>query len=293
MARSGTWTCLVATCLALSAADCRAPAISSTPARVAVPPVLLESLKNYEMSGDSRLEFVSLRPYSRARDLEVLLFSSRSTAFQGVVVPGRFLPLLTPWLTRFREVAVEGVRQDVAKAVGGPLALAVPMTLDFPVLVVRKDLWNKFGLPSPATLAGLRDSALALRSQMKGLSSPIATDLPIDELFWDLGWSFEGVASTVLYSYPKVHTLNFLREFRLDEGADPSIGIGNVLAQGQAAAGFTTLQRGIGLCAADGRLQLLPLPSKSDCALAVYNGWCLAQLASTPKAAVWPAIARN
>ena len=246
--------------------------------RVAVPPVLAPALGSFCEPGQRPTDFVEMHPYGRARDLEVLLFSSGSLAFQGVVVPGRSLPSLHPWLTALSLALPEGVRPDVVRSLGGASPLAVPLTVDFGVLVVRKDVWSALALPPPSNLASLREVILILRSKDPALRSGIGTGLPVDELFWDLSWSFEGRADTRLYTFPKVHVLEFLREFHLDRTLAPGKATLEELQTGRTVALFTSLQRGLQLESEDARLAILPLPSATGKALAFYNGWCAAKL---------------
>jgi hypothetical protein len=221
-----------------------------------------------------------MHPYARARDLEVLLFASDSLAFQGVIIPGRSVPLLRPWLMKMSTKLPSDIRQDIARAMDPPSPLAFPLTTDFAVLVTRVDLWRSLALPPPTSLAGLREALLALRFRESGTRPAILTDLPLDELFWDLAWSFEGRTDSDLYTYPKVHVLEFLREFRLDRRLPSEGEIRDELRKGRAAVAFTSLQHGLRLCAEDSRLGLLPLPAGHGKAQALYNGWCLARLSA-------------
>jgi len=231
-----------------------------------------------------------MHPYARARDLEVLLFSSGSLAFQGVVIPGRSLPSLHPWLTVLSLVLPKEVRPDVVRSLGGASALAVPLTMDFGVLVIRRDLWAGLALPPPSNLASLREACLVVRSKEPATQSGIAADLPVDELFWDLAWSFEGRADTELYTFPKVHVLEFIREFHLGRTLPTAKASLDELQRGRSVALFTSLQRGLQLCSQDPRLAILALPSASGKALALYNGWCLVKLSGNRD--VEPGMAR-
>jgi|WetSurMetagenome_2_1015567.scaffolds.fasta_scaffold50826_2 hypothetical protein len=268
---------ILAIALALWSLGCATETEPAGRSRIAVPPSMLGIFESYAPAGKVGLTFVGLRPYSRARDLEVLLFSSRSTAFQGVVVPGRYLPTLAPWLGTYPKGFLQGVREDVADSVGGDNPVALPLSLDFGVMVTRRDLWAEFGLPSPSTLAGLRDAMLTLRSRAQSLGDPIASDLPLDELFWDLGWSFEGEASNNIYTFPKVHALEFIQEFEVGRASRPGESLGDLLAKGKRAVAFTSLQRALAMCRKDRRLALSPLPAPSGRAIVIYNGWCLAR----------------
>ena len=249
--------------------------------RVAVPPVLSPALSSVGKGerGDS-IEFVEMHPYTRARDLEVLLFASESLAFQGVVIPGRSVPLLNPWLVKMSVKLPTDLREDIARTLDPSSPLAFPLTADFGVLVTRSDLWRALGLPPPASLAGLREALLTLNSREAATRSAIVTDLPIDELFWDLSWSFEGRADSDLYTFPKAHVLEFIREFRLDRRLASESEILDELRTGRSPGAFTSLQRGLQLCAEDPRLSLLALPSGHGKALAIFNGWCLAKLSA-------------
>jgi hypothetical protein len=76
--------------LLLAASACSPPPEAQGPQRIGVPPELEKVLTFGPHAGLAPATFVTLRPYDRARDLEVLLFASRSPAFAGMVVPGRW-----------------------------------------------------------------------------------------------------------------------------------------------------------------------------------------------------------
>ncbi len=268
---------LIAIPLMLLSSGCGPQGAPSRGCRVAVPPSLLNLFEESDLDGRQSMSFAALRPYRRARDLEVLLFSSRSTAFDAVVLPGRYLPGLRPWLGTFPGGAPAGVRADVAESVGGVRPYALPLTIDFGVMVIRQDLWSTYSLPSPSSLAGLRDAMMTVKSRVPGMLEPIASDLPMDELFWDLSWSFEGEAAADLYTFPKVHVLDFLREFGVGRPGHPSNGTEEILEKGGWAVVFTSLHRAASMCRRDRRLALCPLPARSGRAQVLYNGWCLAR----------------
>jgi hypothetical protein len=248
--------------------------------RVAVPPVLAPAFSSLAGNERGSFQFVEMHPYTRARDLEVLLFASDSLAFQGVVIPGRSVPLLHPWLGRMSVKLPGDIREDIARTVEASSPLAFPLTTDFGVLVTRADLWRSLPLPPPSSLAGLREALLVLRSREATARSAILTDLPMDELFWDLSWSFEGRADSALYTFPKVHVLEFIREFRLDRRLSSEDEVLEELQAGRSAAVFTSLQHGLRFCAADSRLTIQALPAGRGKALALYSGWCLAKLSA-------------
>lgn len=264
--------------MTLAMAGCGTPVQPAEPVRVAAPPLLAASFSYFPGNGRPPLEFIPLQPYSQARDLEVLLFSSGSQAFQGVVLPARYIPLVATWLDPFDEALPKGVRPDVAESVGGPTRpLCLPLTFDCGAVVVRHDLWSEYHLPRPVSMASLRDAALTLRARGGDLGDVIVSDLPADELFWDLAWSFEGAPDPELYSPAKVHALRFIQEFGAVRGAGaPGQGEQDLL-DGRAAVLFTTCQRALELCRSDGRLAPWPLPATKGRAYAIYSGWCLAK----------------
>jgi hypothetical protein len=249
--------------------------------RIAAPPALLPVLGSASPRPEP-VQFVGLEPYERARDLEVLIFSTRSPAFWGVVLPGRWLQLQSPWVQRFDPRILAGVRPDVAASVSdGDGALAVPLSVDGPVMVIRRDLWRETGQPPPATLAALREGVRRLRATNARIRVPVVSDLPEDLLFWGLAWSYEGAPSPKIYSSPKLHALRFMDEFDLRPAAEGSRAGEGLLRGGSAAVLFTTGSRaaamgGGGSGGAPADLWVGPLPSQSVRAICIYNGWCLA-----------------
>ena len=267
----------LALALALAMAGCGPPVPPAQPVRVAAPPLLAATFSSFPGGGSPPLEFIPLQPYSRARDLEVLLFSSGSQAFQGVILPARYIPFVATWLDPFDGALPSAVRPDVAESVGGPKRpLCLPLTFDCGAMVVRHDLWSQFGLPRPTSLAALRDAALTLRARRGDMEDVIVSDLPVDELFWDLAWSFEGAPDPELYKPAKVHALKFIQEFGGVRGVGAQQGERD-LSDGKAAVLFTSCQRAIELCRSDRRLAPWPIPSTRGRAYAIYSGWCLAK----------------
>ena len=264
--------------------------------RLGVPPHLLSVFEGGAAAGLPATRFVGLRPYERARDLEVLLFASRSPVFQGIVLPGRWAPLLRAWSEPFPEQGLGEVRPDVVSSLRVPGGLlAVPLTLDGILLAYRPDLWAQFEIPPPRSLAALREAALVLRSRARGLDRLIESDVPADQLFWAVAWSYEGRSSGELYSYPKVHALRFIQEFGLvPEAAGPTGE--DLFSQGRCAALFCTAEAARRLARAGGgggppvRIARVPgLHERSHC---IYNGWCLARPSlASPETSGWARMA--
>ncbi len=250
--------------------------------RIAIPPALESVFDGYSPVRPLPFQFAPLLPYSRARDLEVLLFSSGSTAFQGVLMPARYIPLVAAWAAPFDVPLPASVRPDVAESVGGREApLCLPVTMDCGVLVVREDLWRELGLAPPVSIAALRECAMAFQCR-RGQRDVIDSDLPPDELFWDLAWSFEGAADPRLYSFSKVHALRFIQEFGLGQKLAGALDPEEDLRSGETAALFTSMDRAAALCRADPRLKMWPMPSGKGPAVVLYTGWCLAQTQASP-----------
>ena len=265
--------------LLLAASACSPPREAQGPQRIGVPPELEKVLAFGPHAGLGPATFVTLRPYDRARDLEVLLFASRSPAFAGMVVPGRWVGMLAPWTRPLPAEWLKGVRPDLAASLATKDGvLALPLTLDGPVLLYRRDLWSSMGLPQPDTLAGLRDALLQIASLHPDLDAPVASDLPEDQLFWALAWSYEGSDSPNLYSYPKVHALRFMQEFSLADRSGEAEPGSALMREGRAAVLFCTGHEAEGLlkaAQAPSRYAVAPLPAASGQAHCIFDGWCL------------------
>ena len=280
MAKAHRCTIMLAAAAGLLLA-CGSPKEAPASRRIGAPPDLVGMLREAAGAPEA-IQFTALEPYERARDLEVLIFSTRSPAFWGVILPGRWLQLQAPWVQRFPAAALSGVREDVAAAVReGPEALAVPITVDGPVLVIREDLWKETGLPPPRSLAALREGVRRLRATRAGLRWPVVSDLPEDLLFWGLAWSFEGAPNPELYTYPKLYALKFMDEFDLSPAPERSHAGAQKLLAGSAAALFTTSSRAArlqeeGANRGGAALWVGPLPGQAERATCIYNGWCVA-----------------
>ena len=250
--------------------------------RVGVPPDMLRVLEEGPDTGMGSIQFVALRPYDRARDLEVLIFASGSPVFSGIVLPGRWVPLVSAWAEPFPAKGFAKVRPDVIESLRSSRGLlALPITLDGVLMVYRADLWDELHLPAPRSLAALREAALHLSARRSELSKPIVSDVPADQLFWDLAWSYEGQASPELYSYPKVHALGFIKEFGLaqEPGTEPAGE--QLLLQGHSAALFCTAFEARKLLAPGSphasTLRAARIPSMQASGHCIYSGWCLAR----------------
>ncbi len=245
--------------------------------RLGVPPQLESLFASATWPSSAPVSAVPLRPYERAHDLEVLLLSTHSAAFDGIVVQARFAPLFSQWTKPFPLSLGDGLRPDVAASLECANGLmALPLTADAPVLVYRKDLWKKYSLPEPSNLAGLREDMIALRSWGKEADQPLCSSVPEALLFWSLAASFDGENSSSIYSSSKVHVLRFIGEFGL-RAKEPREAW-NALASGQTAAAFMMASQAAALWRESGPLSqsaaVAPLPSAFG-AIAVNDGWCV------------------
>ncbi len=250
------------------------------PQRIAAPPPLVALFSKNLPPSMGETAFVPLRPYDRARDLEVLLLSSGSTAFTGMMIPGRSVYLMKRWVRPLPVAWLNGVRPDVAAGLKGPEgAWALPVTLDGAVLVYRVDLWHRLSLPPPDSLAALRDGLLNVRTAVTGVTRPVVCAVPVDELFWDLAWSFEGEADPAIYTYPKIHALRFIQEFALSPEPGGAAAALDELAKGGTAAAFLSgsdVRAFLKAHPAEAKtLSVAPLPSSGGRAMCLYNGLCL------------------
>jgi hypothetical protein len=273
---------LAATAALVVSLSCSRSGPADAPYRVGAPPDLVRALEGAPDAGMGRIQWVALRPYERARDLEVLLFASGSPAFAGIVLPGRWVPLLGPWVQPFSAEGLSEVRPDVLQSLGSSGGLlAMPITLDGALLAYRGDLWEELHLPPPNTLAALREAALHLQARRPEFSRPVASDLAADQLFWDLSWSFEGGASPDVYSYPKLHALRFMKEFGLAAEAGGEPDGEQLLLEGRTAALFCTAAEARRLSGQGsplaGKLRAVRLPGAESAGHCIYAGWCLAR----------------
>jgi len=273
--RAGIWTAWLV--VAGMGSGCVAPPPAQAPPRLGVPPVLESALATAPWSRGSSWSIAALRPYSRARDLEALLLSTHSKAFDAVVVPARVAPLYGAWAEPLPPGLAPLLRRDVAailEAPGTPAAL--PLTLDGAVLVYRADWWRNEPIPPPSSSAGLREALLSLRSWRKGLDRPLQSAIPEGVLLRSLEGCAEGEVRPGLYRYAIIHALEMMREFGLTQRTPRAVA--SDLAEGRTAAAFLDASDAARLLAEPGPssrlLAAVPLPSRAG-AVVVNDGWCL------------------
>lgn len=188
-----------------------------------------------------------------------------------MVVPGRTLPRYKAWLEPLQSDLPPEVRSDLASALKTEAGLlAVPLTLDAPLLVYRADLWQVARLPVPTSTAALREALLFLRAHGKGGSTPLVSTVPEGVLLRSLSASAEGEVQESLHRFSSVHTLEFMREFRLTARSQDEVA--QAFSMGQCAAAFLMASDVARIHSSDS-LKVLPLPSRLT-PIAIYDGWC-------------------
>lgn len=253
--------------------------------RVAVPPALAEGLGRAFREAGVPLRAVPLRPYERARDLEVLLLSSGSTAYDAYVIRATSLPLLQPWLA---PVPAEGAgwREDVRQALRtereGYVA-GFPLSCDGPVLLLRQGAAPGWGEATGQYDLLELENALERGATVEGRPARLLTTLPPAVLFLSLAWSDEGGqgGAGLLPEGAANRAVAFLQRRFLGPPA-PVEEAEEALLRGEAEGIFCWASEAEALLnRRQGRgpaLGLRPMPHRGAFAQAPFGGWVL----------VWP-----
>ncbi|MCX7829516.1 MAG: hypothetical protein N2445_00440, partial [Acidobacteria bacterium] len=183
--------------------------------RLGVP---FEALTLFDIQKDPSLEkfrIITLKPEERVKNLEVLLFSTKSSAFDGIVVSARTAPVLKKWASYFPNDWKSRFNKGVADLLSDEKGIyALPINLDFPVFVYLKDSFN--GLPEPKNLGFLRNNLRILQAKGKtklGLVSTVSEEV----LFVSLLSSERGIPPEKIYDYHSVKLMEFFKEFSLSQ----------------------------------------------------------------------------
>jgi hypothetical protein len=242
--------------------------------RLGVP---VEALSLFDVQKDPFLEnfrIITLKPEERVKNLEVLLFSTKSSAFDGIVVPARTAPVLKEWASFFPSEWKNEINKDVSSTFSSENGLyALPLNIDFPVFVYLKEYFDS--LQEPKNLGYLRDDLRHLQRQGKtkgGLVSSVSEEI----LFLSLLSSERGVPPERFYDYHSIKLMEFFKEFDLSQ-----IRIHQVessLARGDSVAAFINLSECFYLSEKLKKqgltLVVTSLPSTSK-SFSIYNGFCL------------------
>lgn len=242
--------------------------------RLGVP---VEALPLFNVQNDNFLEkfrIITLKPEERVKNLEILLFSTKSSAFDGIVVPARTAPVLKEWASPFPSEWQEDINKEVVsifKTENGIYAL--PLNLDFPVFVYIKE--NFDNLLEPKNLGILRDDLRYLKKTKK-IKAGLLSSVPEEILFLSLLSSERGVPPDRLYDYHSLKLMEFFKEFDLSQ-----IKIHQVessLIRGDSVAAFVNLSECFSLSQKIKKqgftLIVTPLPATSK-SFSIFDGFCL------------------
>jgi len=242
--------------------------------RIGIPSGHMALFRGRELSPLADFNMIVLRPEERARNLEVLIFSTHSGAFDCVVVPAQTAPILEKWADPFPASWGDEVRKEVlSQFLRDNHLYALPLTLDFPVFLYREDFFREESARRPENLGMLKES---LRKISKKRKAGLVSTLPVETLFLSLLSSEEGAVPDRFYSESAIRLLAFFYDFDLR----PLSALEAKLAfeKNEAAAAFVQLseaakiikdlkEKGIFLKAS-------PLPATGK-PFSIYNGLCL------------------
>jgi hypothetical protein len=242
--------------------------------RVGIPPNQLHLFRDRDISPLADFNMIVLKPEERVRNLEVLIFSTHSSAFDCVVVPALTAPILEKWSEPFPLSWGEEIRSEVlAPFVRKDGLYALPITLDFPVFIYREDVFRENSLPRPDNLGMVKESLKKL--SRKGKAGLVST-LPEETIFLSLLSSEEGGIPDMFYSDSAIRLLNFFYEFdlRQAESLDAELKI----QKNEAVAAFVQLSEA-GKIIEESKnkgifLKAVPLPSTGK-SYSIYTGLCL------------------
>jgi hypothetical protein len=242
--------------------------------RIGIPSSHMSIFKGKELSPAADFNMIVLKPEERARNLEVLIFSTRSSAFDCVVVPAPTAPILEKWADPFPISWGEGIRSEIlSQFVRNGSLYALPVTLDFPVILYREDVFREEGAGVPGNLGELRG---ILRKLSKKRPAGIVSTLPEEILFLSLLACDENAAPARFYDRSSVGLLDFFYEFDLRplSAQDASL----FFEKEEAVAAFVQLSEAGRLIAEMKNKRIFlkagPLPS-TEKAYSIFNGLCL------------------
>jgi len=184
--------------------------------RIGVEGRLAKSFLSSQGAFGPQWTFLPIVPEDRTQDLALLLLSSGSKAYSGLILSNDRLALLAPWLEEVSLVEPEAYRRDVVQGLRlGSRYVAMPLSVRVPVMVYRKDLWARYGLDPPATPMALERAAGVLEKASDPTRGRIRTIVPAEELLWSLSWGARGDFSTALYEREKIQALGRIASWEI------------------------------------------------------------------------------
>ncbi len=248
--------------------------VKETPIRVGIPPNSLRLFEDKDPFILNNFSIISLKPEERVTSLELLLFSTNSTAFDCILIESNKATLLKEWASNFNKEWAKDLRDEIKKPFLTEKGIyALPLTLDFPVFVYRKDIFEK--CDEPKTLGILKDDIISLRRRGEGKFLLLSS---VDEeiLFLSLLASEMGIVPDRFYNYHSVKLLTFFNDFYLLKIPISKLEISFI--KGDTVASFINLSEAKGLkekLKMQGiELEVKPLPSTLK-SFGVYDGLCL------------------
>lgn len=243
--------------------------------RIGIPSSHMSIFKGKELSPSADFNMIVLRPEERARNLEVLIFSTRSSAFDCVVVPAPTAPILEKWADPFPISWGTGIKpQILGQFIRNDALYALPVTLDFPVFLYKEEVFREDGFDPPGSLGGLRDF---LRKLSRKKAAGVVSTLPEEILFLSLLASEEGSVPVSFYDRSSVGLLDLFYELDLQPVTPVDARLS--LENGDSVAAFVQLSEAGRMIkeARDKRifLKASPLPSTGKKAFSIFNGLCL------------------
>lgn len=217
---------------------------------------------------------IKLKPEEKLESLQILLFSTKSSAFDFILLKGVQAFSLKRWAKIFPPYFEEKIRDDVLKIYRENDGIfALPITLDFPIFVYKKASFKD--LYEPKTLGYLKYNLLELQEKVS--SKPlIASSCDEEILFISLLASDRSLEPERIYDYHSIKLLEFFRDFELKKETIEKI-LTSFLKEEKVCAFVmlseaeflynNLLKNGI-------EIEIRPLPSTMQ-SFALYNGYCL------------------
>lgn len=236
-----------------------------------------ESLTLFDVQKDPFLEnyrIITLKPDERVKNLEVLLFSTKSSAFDSIVVPAKTAQVLKKWAVCFPLEWKKNLNKEVSDLfITDEGIYALPLNLDFPVFVYLKEPFSL--LPEPKNLGFLRNDLRHLQRKKlikNGLVSTVSEEI----LFLSLLASERGIPPERFYDYHSLKLMEFFQEFSLSQIKIHQVE--SLLMSGEAVSAFVKLSE-VPLLLERLKKQNLtvvvsPLPSTLK-SFSIYDGFCL------------------
>lgn len=248
--------------------------IKENPLRVGIPQEFLKIIDTNDSYLSENFTLIALKPEERITSLELLLFSTRSAAFDALIIESPKTTLLKEWASDFDVKWANQIKDEIKKPFLTENGIyALPLTLDFPVFVYRKDSFEK--LEKPKNLGILRDDIFLIRKKTKQ-SALLLSSIKEEILFLSLLASEMGIPPNRFYNYHSVKLMGFFSDFYLTKSPFSRVELS--FLKGECVAAFIKLSEVGGLYEKLKKqgiiIEVEPLPSTLK-SYALYDGFCL------------------